>query len=326
MRRRDFVWLIGGATVWPHVASAQQQGMPVIGYLNLGSAGSHTHSVAAFRKGLGETGYAEGRNVTIAFAWAESQPERLAPLAVDLVRRKVDVIVATGGFQSARAAKAATETIPIIFSGGGDPVKLGWVASLSRPGGNMTGFTFLLQAMEAKRLELLRELVPAVGLVGMLFDPSNTDAPAQLRQANEAARGLGLSLYSVNAGIEGELDAAFATLAAKRASAVLLGASGFFFDRRRRVISLAAGHRLPTIYFVREFAIEGGLTSYGTSVADGYYQVGRYAGRVLKGEKPSELPVVQSTKYELVVNLNTAKTLGLTVPSTILAYADEVIE
>jgi putative ABC transport system substrate-binding protein len=325
MKRREFLGVLSGAAVWPLAVRAQHS-MPVIGFLHSGSPGPFAHLVVAFRSGLSEAGFVEGKNVAIEFRWAGFQPGRLAPLAVDLVRRNVAVIVAMGGNAPALAAKAATTIIPIVFNGGDDPIRLGLVASLNRPGGNVTGVSLLLQEMEGKRLGLLHELVPSATLVGFLVDPGNATVTNQLKGAEAAARALGQQLHFLNVSNERELDMAFTTLVDLHVGALLLGASPFFVNRRDRIISFAARRRLPTIYFVREFVSAGGLMSYGTSVADGYRQVGVYAGRVLKGEKPADLPVVQPTKYELVINLKTAKALGLAVPPQLLARADEVIE
>jgi putative ABC transport system substrate-binding protein len=327
MRRREFIAFLGSAAAaLPFGVSAQQTAMPVVGFLHSGSPGPFAHLVAAFRSGLSEAGFVEGKNVTIEFRWAGFQPGRLALLATDLVRRKVVVIVAMGGNAPALAAKAATTTIPIVFNGGDDPIRLGLVASLNRPGGNVTGVSLLLQEMEGKRLGLLRDLIPTATLIGFLVDPRNANVANQLKDAQEAAHAFGQQLHILNVSNERELDVAFTTLVELRAEALLLGASPFFVSRSDRIISFTARHRLPTIYFIREFAAAGGLMSYGTSVADGYRQVGLYTGRVLKGEKAADLPVMQPTKFELVINLKTAKALGLTVPPTLLARADEVIE
>jgi putative ABC transport system substrate-binding protein len=328
MRRRDFIATLGGAAawlLWPLAARAQPA-VPVIGFLSGGSPGPFTAYVAAFRQGLGETGFVEGRNIAIEFRWAEGQPERLAAMAADLVVRKVALIAATGGTTPALAAKAATTTIPIVVTAGGDPVGAGLVASLSRPGGNVTGTALLIAAMEGKRFGLLRELVPGAGLIAVLLDPNNTPVATQLKDIEDAARTVGQKIKILHARTESELDVAFAALAQVRADALLVAASPFFNNRRARIVALAARQAIPAIYPLREFALAGGLMSYGTDIADSYRQAGLYAGRILKGEKPGELPVVQSTKFEFVINLKTARTLGLEVPPLMLPRADEVIE
>jgi putative ABC transport system substrate-binding protein len=326
MQRRDFIMLLGNAAMWPLVARAQQQKMPVVGFLSARAPGEATYAVAAFHQGLKEMGYFEGQNVAIEYRWAEGQYDRLPALAADLVRRQVAVIVATGGATSSRAAKAATSTIPIIFSSGGDPVKLGLVASLNRPGGNATGASFFLSEREAKRLGLLRELIPTAALVAVLLNPNNANFATQLDDIQEAARILGQQIHIVNASSEGDIHAAFATFARLRAAALLVGADPFFNGQREQIVTLAAHYAIPAIYELREFALAGGLISYGTSLLEAYRQIGLYTGRILKGDKPADLPVVQSTKFELVINLKTAKALGLDVPPMLLARADEVIE
>jgi putative ABC transport system substrate-binding protein len=326
MQRRDLVLLFGGTLALPRVGRSQDSARPVIGFLNSGSPKPYAHLVAAFRKGLAESGYVEGRNVSIAFAWAESQVQRLPALAEELVRRKVDVIAATGGEAAAMAAKRATTAIPIVFAGGGDPVRLGLVESLNAPGGNLTGISFLVQTLEGKRLELLRELVPGAKLVGLLFDTSNTDPAAQLKDATEAARQLGLQLHVANASTEVELSNAFSAFDRNRVAAIMLGASPFFQEKRTTIIGLANRHRLPAIYFIPAFTASGGLASYGPSIPEGYAQVGRYVARILKGERPADLPVLQASKIEFVINMKTARAQGLTVPPAWFARADEVIE
>ena len=334
MRRREFILASAGAAAWPLTARAQQQPMPVIGFLSSASSASWAPYVAAFLRGLNETGYIEGKNVAIEYRWAEGQYDRLPALAADLVRRQVAVVAATGGTSSSRAAKAATSSIPIVFgSGGGDPIKLGLVASLNRPGGNVTGVNTFIGEMEAKRLGLLRELVPTAALVGVLLNPAAEsqrhayDAGfTPLDDVREAARSLGQQIHIVNASSEEDIRTAFATFARLRVAALLVSADPFFNTRREQIVALAAQYSIAAIYELREFALAGGLISYGTSLLDSYRQVGLYTGRILKGDKPADLPVVQSTKFELVINLKTAKVLGLDISPTLLARADEVIE
>jgi putative ABC transport system substrate-binding protein len=326
MRRRDFIALAGSAAAaWPLAARAQQP-MPVIGFLGSASAAPNADSVAAFRQGLGEGGYVEGRNVVIEYRWAENLYDRLPALAAELVRRPVAVIVASGGPVAAQAAKAATSTIPIVFTASSDPIKLGLVASLSRPGGNMTGSAMLTAELDAKRLELLRELVPTARVIGALVNPGRTDAEAQSRDAQEAGRALGLQVIILSASSERNIDTAFASLAGQGIGALLVGADPFFHSRRVQLVALAARHAVPAMYMSRDFAAAGGLMSYGASIADGYRQAGIYAGQILKGAKPADLPIVQPTKFEFMINLKTAKALGLDVPPMLLARADEVIE
>ena len=324
MRRRDFISLVGGSTVaWPLAARAQQPMMPVVGFLDPRSPDAVTDRLRAFRQGLKETGYVEGENVTIAYRFAENQIDRLHELAADLVRRQVAVI-ATSAEEAALVAKAATRTVPILFTVSRDPVSLGLVASLAHPGGNVTGINFLASELVAKRLELLRELVPRASRVAVLVNPAN--ATITLRDVEPAARAMGLSVQILNASTGREIDAVFATLVSERVDALLLGDDPFFNSRRVQFANLAAHYSIPMATSFREIAEVGGLMSYGANILDAYRQVGIYAGRILKGAKPADLPVVQSSKFELVINDQTARMLGLSVPSTLLATADEVIE
>jgi putative ABC transport system substrate-binding protein len=325
--RRGFITLLGGATAaWPIEARAQQPAMPVIGFLSGRSLEDSEHMMAAFGHGLIDQGFAEHQNVRIEYRWADGQYDRLPALAADLVRREVAVILAVGSVPSPLAAKAATSTIPIVFVVGGDPVKFGLVATLNRPGGNVTGVSVLSGPLTAKRLELLRELVPHAGVLGCLVNPANPEVDSQLMDMRAAARMVRQEILILNASVDHDLDAAFATLARERAAGLLLGNDAFFVLRRNQLSALAARHAIPTVYFLREFAAAGGLMSYGDILSDAYRQVGIYVGRILKGTKPADLPVQQSTKVELVINLKTAKALGLEVPPTLLARADEVIE
>jgi len=327
MRRRDFVLLLGGAAAWPLAARAQQQAIPVIGFLNTASLDTFPRQLAAFRQGLKEAGYVEGENVAIEYRWAEGQFDRLPELAGELVRRRVAVIAATGGTGSALAAKAATTTIPIVFSVGDDPVRLGLVVSLARPGGNATGANFFVYELGAKRLAILRELVPAAARVAVLANPANAALTETMLADVEAAAGaISLQMQIVNARTSREIDAAFAGLARERIDALFVLPDSFFFSRRVQLAQLAARHAVPTTYPVRDFAEVGGLMSYGTNTTDAWRQAGVYTGRILQGAKPADLPVVQVSKFELVINHQTARMLGLTVPATLLATADEVIE
>jgi putative ABC transport system substrate-binding protein len=328
MRRREFVCLVAaGMIARPLAARAQQKAMPVIGFLAVRSATELTHLVAAFRQGLDEAGFVEGRDVAVEYRWAERRYDRLPTLAAALASQQVTVIAATGGGVSALAAKAATTTIPIVFVVGDlDPVKSGLVNSLNRPGGNITGITPSSSFLGPKRLELLHEMVPTAAVIGMLVNPNWVDAETQSREAQEAAHTLGLQLQIVHASNEAEFDAAFSTLVKLHSAALLVANDGFFLDRREQVVALAARYSMPAIYAYREYAAAGGLMSYSPSLADGYRQAGIYTGKILKGAQPAELPVMQPTKFELVVNLKTAKALGLTIAPLILAGADEVIE
>ena len=323
MKRCELMLLLGGAVTAPRALRAQQKAMPVIGYLSSGSPGPNAPNVAAFRQGLSETGYVEEKNVAIEYRWAEGSYDRLPALAVNLVDLKVDVIVASGA--AVLVAKGATSTIPIVFFGG-DPVAAGWATSLARPGGNLTGFSNFVTELMPKRFELLSELVPQAGVIALLVNPNSASAERQTRDVQEAARAKGVQLIILKAGTESEIDAAFASLVQLHAGALLVGADPFFNSRREKLVALSARFAVPAIYEWREFAELGGLISYGPSNTGLWRQVGIYAGRILKGAKPADLPVQQPTIFELVVNLNTAKALGLTVPPSILARADEVIE
>jgi putative tryptophan/tyrosine transport system substrate-binding protein len=327
--RREFIALLGrAAAAWPLAARAQQGATPVIGFLNSGSPGERTHLVAAFHQGLGETAYVDGRNVTIEYRWAQGRYDRLPALADELVRQQAAVITATGDTVSPRAAKAATTTIPIIFVMGGDPVAAGLVPSFNRPGGNITGVSLVASALAelvAKQLELLHELAPKAVVVGILLNP-RPSSEVDLSQLQSVARSKGLELVVLRANTDRDIEAAFAALVQKHAEALLIEPDVFFLDRREQLVALAARHAIPAVYSRREYAAIGGLMSYGTSLADAYRQAGIYTGRVLKGEKPADLPVLQPTKFELVINLKAAKALGLKVPLTLQVAADEVIE
>ena len=327
MNRREFITLLGGAAAaWPLAARAQSPGVPVIGLLVAGSPGSSAQVAApAFRQGLAEAGYVEGSNVAIEYRYAEGQYDRLAAMATDLVQRKVAVIVASPT-PAALAAKSATATVPIVFSVPDDPVKLGLVASFSRPGGNATGISFLLSELGAKQMGLLRELVPAATHFGLLVNPANENAEAVTRDLKAAASKIGVEVAIVQASDYREIEVAFATLVRNKADALVVGTDPFFYTRRVQLATLAARHVLPTVYNVREYAEAGGLMSYGTSLSEALRLTGVYAGRIIKGEKPVELPVAQSIKFDFVINLSTARMLGLTVPPSLLARADEVIE
>jgi ABC-type uncharacterized transport system substrate-binding protein len=326
-KRRDFITLLGGAVAWPLAARAQQAAMPVIGFLHSASAAAYAHLVAAFHKGLSEAGYSEGQNVAIEYRWSEGHNERLPALAAELVRRQVAVIVTPGSTAATLAAKAATPTIPIVFLSAVDPVKTGLVASLNRPGGNVTGVSDIGVELAAKRLGLLHELLPGAARFALLVNPDNPGiTEAFVTEAQTAASAIGRQIEVVTASTNGDIDRAFATLVNKRADAFLVSTDALFVTRRVQLVTLAARHAVPAMYFRREFAEAGGLMSYGSNLADQFRQNGIYAGRILKGEKPAEMPVQLPTKFEFVVNLQTAKVLGIDVPATLLARADEVIE
>jgi putative ABC transport system substrate-binding protein len=326
MRRRGFISLLGGAAAWPLATRAQQRPIPVIGFLNMGSPGPFTHLLAAFREGLNEAGYVEGQNVAVEYRWAEGGYDRLPELAADLVRHQVAVIVATGGEPAALAAKAATKTIPIVFVVGEDPVALGLVAGFNRPGGNATGLALLAYSATTKRWELLREMVPGAASIAVLAKTGGLSSQIELKQLQAAAGTLGQPINVLYASNEPEIDAAFDNLVAQRAGALFVATEAFFTNRRDQIIALAARHAIPTSYPFREFVAAGGLMSYGPSLTDIYRQVALYAGRVVKGATPADLPVQSPTKFEHVINLKTAKALGLTVPLTLQVAADEVIE
>jgi putative ABC transport system substrate-binding protein len=328
MKRREFITLLGGAAcAWPLAARAQQPAMPVVGYLSSRSESDSAHIIAAFQKGLGEAGFIGGSNVAIESRFAESQLDRLPALAADLVHRQVDVVVATGGTSSVVAAKPVVPpTMPIVFAMGGDPVKLGIVSSLARPGGNATGIAFLVNGLTAKHLQLLVELAPKATVVGFLVNPSDPNLASDTEQAREGARVLGHKLVIVNARTEIDLDPAFAMLMKEKVEALFIQVGPFTTDQRTKITALAARYALPTIYALREFVDAGGLMSYGTSITDANRQLGVYAGRVLKGTNPADLPVNQSVRFELVINLKAARVLGLDIPTSILLRADEVIE
>ena len=317
--------LLAGAAAWPLAARAQQPAMPVMGYLNSRSRDTDTPFLAAFHRGLNETGYVVGQKVAIEYRWAEGRYDRLRVLATDLVNRRVTVMAATST-PAALAAKAATSAIPIVFTTAADPIAVGLVDSLSRPSGNVTGVNSYLSDLGAKRLELLRQLVPNDAVIGMLVNPNYPDAESQAKDVKEAARTLGQQVHVVNADSEGDLNRAFATFIELKADALLVSLDSFFLSRREQLVALAARHKIPVMYFARDFVLAGGLMSYGSDLADSYRQAGVYTGRILKGAKPVDLPVLQPTKFELSINTTTAKSLGLSIPDRLLALADEVIE
>jgi putative ABC transport system substrate-binding protein len=326
--RRKFITGLGGTTIaWPLAARAQQPAMPVIGFVSAGSSDASARFAAAFRKGLNESGYVEGQNVTVEYHWLEGQYDRLPPLMTDLVRRQVAVIVTPGSAPASLAAKAATTTIPIVFSVGEDPVRLGLVASVARPGGNATGINFFTAEVVAKRLRLLHDMVPKAARIAVLINPGNAStAESTLRDAKEAAPTIGLQIQVLNASTIAEIDAAFAALARQRLDAIFVAPDAFFTSRAVQFATLTASDRIPAAFANRDIVTAGGLMSYGTDIADTFRQVGVYAGSILKGEKPADLPVLQSTKFEFVINLKTAKALDLTIPVDVLSIADEVIE
>ena len=326
MNRRDILATLGSVAVMATPTRAQQPALPLIGFLSGASAAPFAHLVAAFRQGLGDTGFVEGQNVAIEYRWAENRYERLPEMAKDLVRRQVAVLVASGGDRAALAAQAASASIPIVFSAGGDPVAHGLVASLGRPGANLTGVSLLTTLLEAKRLSLLREALPAATRIGLLVNPGGTIVQSMVQESEQAARSLGLRLVVVKAEAEGEFEPAFASLLHQRADALVVINSAFFNSRREQIVALAARHKLPAIYEFGEFARAGGLMSYGTHLGEMYRQIGVYTGRILKGAKPADLPVLQPTRFEMVLNMKTAKALGLTIPQALLLRADEVIQ
>jgi putative ABC transport system substrate-binding protein len=327
MRRRDFITLLTGTmAAWSLTARAQQAAPPLVGFVHSGFATDQPQNAAAFRKGLSETGYVEGQNVAVEYHWLEGQYDRVPAVMADLVRRRVTVIAVPSGNTISLAAKAATVTIPIVFAVGEDPVKLGLVPSLARPGGNLTGINFFVQELTAKQLALLQELVPTAVRVVVLLNPANGGGATILRDVREAARVIGLDIHVVNAGTSNEIDAAFAALARERSDAVFVAPDAFYAARRVQITSLAARERIPAVYWNREFAEAGGLMSYGTDFVETFHQAGAYVGRILKGAKPADLPVVQPTKFEFVINRQTARLLGIEVSPKLLAIADEVIE
>jgi putative ABC transport system substrate-binding protein len=327
MRRREFITLGGGAVIaWPLTVHAQQPAMPVIGWLSARSPAEAASVLQAFRQGLGQVGYFEGKNVTIEYRWAEGRYDRLPALAAELVSRQVTVIAATGGEPSPLAAKAATTTIPIVCTLGGDPVATGLVASLSRPAGNITGTTIMAVEMGSKRLDLARQLVPSATAVAMLINPRFPTASAEAREVQDAARSFGIHINLLNASTESEIDAAFATIVEQGSGALIIGTDPFLLGQRDQLVRLAARHMVPTIYFLREFVEAGGLLSYGPNIANGYRQAGVYTGLILNGANPAVLPIVRPTQFLLYLNIKTAKTLGLQIPPLLLALADEVIE
>jgi ABC-type uncharacterized transport system substrate-binding protein len=326
LNRREVITLIGGAAAWPLAARAQQAAMPVIGFMSGRSPEDSAHLLATFRQGLSEMGFAEGQNVVIEFRWARGQYDRLPALATELVERPVAVLAALGGEASSIAAKRATSTIPIVFGMGADPVELGVVDSFNRPGGNATGYTILTSELEPKRIGLLRELVPSIPLIGALLGPNAPRAGRQLREIEEATRKIGQRLFVARAGNDTELDAAFRSLIEQRVGAMLVAAVAYFDTTRERIIAFAAKSKIPAIYHLREYAVAGGLISYGPRITDAYHQAGVYVGRILRGAKPADLPVLQASRFELVINMKTANALGLAVPNSMQLLADEVIE
>jgi len=326
-RRREFIALVGGAATWPIAVRAQQAAMPVVGWLHSGSAAGYANiMVSVFRQGLNEVGFTDGQNISIEYRWAENQPDRLPTLSADLVRRQASVIAACGSPLAALAAKSVTASIPIVFETASDPVQIGLVASLSHPGGNLTGVTTVNGELEAKRLGLLRELVPSATSIAVLVNPTRPDVGTQSAQLQEAAQAVGLALHILNASSERDFDAVFLNLAQLRAGALAIASDALFNDGSDQLATLALRHKVPAVHHFRQFATAGGLLSYGPKVSDSYRLAGIYAGRILKGEKPADLPVLRPTKFELVINVKTAKALRLTIPSGVFAIADEVIE
>ena len=326
MRRRDVIGILSGTALWPLAAHAQQAAVPVVGFLSGRSLASDSHLVATFSQALNEAGYVNGQNVAIEFRWADGQLNRLPELAAELIERKVAVLFAGASDVAAGALRVAAATVPVVLATGSDPVVAGLVTSFNRPGGNLTGVTIFSVALELKRLGLLRELISPTPLIALLVNPNNLTATAARRELNDATSRMGQDVVLLEASTEGEFEAVFATLTQKRASALVVSDDALFANRRAALVALAARHAIPAIYGRREFAEAGGLISYGASVADQYYQSGVYVGRILKGAKPADLPFLQPTKFELAINLKTAKTLGLTVPSGLLNAADKVIE
>jgi putative ABC transport system substrate-binding protein len=326
MRRREFIAIVGGAAAWPFATRAQQGILPVIGWLSARSPAEAASVLQAFRQGLGQVGYFEGKNVTIEYRWAEGRYDRLPALAAELVSRQVTVIAATGGEPSPLAAKAATTTIPIVCTLGGDPVETGLVASLNRPGGNLTGTTIMALEMASKRVDLARQLVPNTTAVAMLINPRFPTATAEAREVQYAARSFGIHINLLNASAESEIDAAFATIVEQGNGALIIGTDPFLLGQREQLVRLAARHMVPTIYFLREFVEAGGLMSYGPNIANGYRQAGVYTGLILDGANPADLPIVRPTQFLLYLNVKTARALGLEIPPLLLALADEVIE
>jgi putative ABC transport system substrate-binding protein len=326
MRRRKFLGVLSGAAAWPLAAQAQQPAMPVIGFLSSGAPGPFAEVTNAFRQSLSEAGYVAGKNVTIEFRWAEGQYDRLPALVADLIQRRAAVIVTAGGAVTAQAAKVATSTIPIVFIMGDDPVKAGLVASLNRPGGNITGVNLFNAELVTKRFELLSEMVPNAASIAVLINPTNPNAEADAKDSQRAARARGRQVVLLNASTPAQIDAALASVTQKGAGALLIGTDIFFTGRREQLVALGNRYGIPVMYQWREFVVEGGLMSYGTTHTEPYRQAGGYITRILKGEKPADLPVIQPTRFELVINLKAAKTFGLTIPPTLLARADELIE
>jgi len=327
MRRREFTTMLAGAAAWPLAARAQQSTAPLVGFLSGRSPGESASAVGAFRQGLGQIGYFEGKNVTIDYRWAEGQYDRLPILAAELVRREVAVIAATGGGEvSGLAAKAATTKIPIVFTAGGDPVELGLVGSLNKPEGNVTGVTFTFAALGPKRLELVRQIVPKATVIAILINPTYRPGAAEARDVQASARSVGLQINVLNASTENQIDAVFAAMIQQKVDALIVGTDPFLLGQRDQLVRLATRYAVPTIYFTREFIDAGGLISYGPNIANGYRQAGNYVGRILNGEKPGDLPVLQPTHFVLFINIKAAKAFGIELPPTLLALADEVIE